>query len=195
MINVFDGGETINGCSDGEECDEQLIKNQLTIQQELYNFFGTKSEMEVKKYFMFVPKGSIYFHGDNINQGEIMYTTMLIPEKIISFDSAGNEIYKYKINNIRITYDSPVIKITTQLLNSTDKIENTVSQTQALLSKASALRLKSNLRNENKKIIEEIAKVTQPQSKEIWTLKNPADKPLLDIYLRIRELTEFAYDK
>ena len=192
-INVFNSGNVIHGCAEGYE-NEESVKTQLTIQEEMYNFFGTKSEAEVKKYFMFVPKGSIYFHGDNINQGEIMYTTIQISEKIISFDSTGNEIYKYKINDVKISYDSPVIKIKTRDTNSNDEIENTVTQTQALLSKASALRLKSNQRNENKKIIEEIATVTQPKDQEIWTVKNPANKAVLDTYTKIKDLTQFAYD-
>ena len=50
------------------------------------------------KYLMFVPKGSIFFHGDNINEPQILFTKLEIPEKIVLLDNTGKEYYKYKIN-------------------------------------------------------------------------------------------------
>lgn len=127
---------------------------QLTLQQELYTFFGTQPIDDIKKYLLFIPKGSIFFHGDNIHEGEMLYTKLEIPEKKTLFTDDEKEYYQYRLFKQTISIDGPVIKIKTKMENSDTEIINTITQASALLSKASNLRLVSNIKNS----LEEIKK-------------------------------------
>jgi len=180
---------------------------QLTLQKELYEFFGTQDFDVIKEFFMYIPKGSIFFHGDNINQPEILYTKLKISEKkTIPTRDGLDEYYLYKINTKNIRLDRPVIKINTTNEETGLEIENIIPQTTALLSKASNLRLISNIKYAYSEKITDIADITWgPDNKKQYTLKaiythsqNPQviqDKQdILNLYVRIENELDFIYN-
>lgn len=151
------------------------LNMQLTLQEELYNFFGSQSIDIIKKYIMFIPKGSLFFHGDNINEGEMLYTKLKIPEKVSSSNDSGLEFYQYRLSIQNISFKGPVVKIKTKMESGTE-ITNTITQTNALLSKASNLRLISNI----KFSFEESKKKANPK--------------LVYLYNKIEETLDFIYN-
>lgn len=179
---------------------QSALQKQLTLQKELYNFFGTQPFDVIKDFFMYIPKGSIFFHGDNINEPEILFTKLKIPEKSSYFIEEGEnllEVYQYKINIQSIRLDGPVIKIMTTNEETGAKIENTIPQTSALLSKASNLRLVSNIKFSYEESIKKIADVKWVRGKKTHTLKDPSNlvsKDLLDLFLKIETQLDFIYN-
>ena len=138
--------------TDQNDWDTRLAR-QLIIQQELYTFFGTASKDQIKRYLLFASKGSIFFHGDNIKQNEMMSTEIIIAENV-SID----ENHKYKIKTVNIDLTAPTITFSPKISN---EDEQTISQASALLSKASQLRLKSNMEFNNKTIMAKYSKETK----------------------------------
>jgi len=173
-----------------------LLQMQLILQKDLYTFFGTQDVDIIKKYLLFIPKGNLFFHGDNINEPEILYTKIKSISKTKSFDSSGKEIYKYEIKNTNVSLDSPIIKFTTQAPDSDKNVENSISHASALLSKASNLRFTSNISNENNEILKRFAKEEWDDSlkKKTYTLLNQKYKEIFDTFLKIDELVNFIYD-
>jgi hypothetical protein len=176
---------------------QEALKNQLTLQKELYQFFGTQPFEVIKDFFMYIPKGSIFFHGDNINEPEILYKILKISEKTTSLTSNGvDEIYQYKIDTQKISLDGPVIKIMTTNEKTGVKIENTIPQTSALLSKASNLRLISNIKYSYEESIQKIADITWDTGRKQYKLKSGStDKQnLLDLFIEIENDLDFIYN-
>jgi len=188
------GGVYIINTTGNSQDVTQLLNTQLILQQELYTFFGTAEFADIQKYLLFIPQGSIFFHGDNINEGEMLYSKLDIVEKVILNDADGEEYYQYKINETNVSYDSPIIKIVTKI----DGVEviNSVTQASALLSKASHLRLVSNIKNANEKMLEEIAtaKWSKDENKNIYTAKSEDNQLWLQIYQYIDAIVQLIYD-
>jgi len=168
------------------------LKNQLSLQQDLYTFFGTAPFKELHPYLLFIPKGSIFFHGDNINEGEMLFSKLDLVEKVTLTVKTGEVFYQYKINKINVSYDSPIINIVTK----TDGVEvvNSVTQASALLSKASHLRLISNIKNANENTLKEIATSEWSEGKTIYIIKPGSDLELLQLYQDIDKTVQFIYD-
>lgn len=171
----------------------QRLNMQLTLQKELYTFFGSQSIDIIKKYIMFIPKGSLFFHGDNINEGEILYTKLKIPEKISSINDSGLEFYQYRLSIQNISFKGPVVKIKTKMESGTE-ITNTITQTNALLSKASNLRLISNIKFSFEEIKKKIADEEFTNNKKTYKLKPGANPELFDLYNKIEETLDFIYN-
>lgn len=170
-----------------------MLNKQLILQKELYTFFGTQPIEIIKKYLMFIPKGSLFFHGDNINEGEILYTKLKIPEKISLINESGLEFYQYRINIQDISFDGPVVKIKTKMDNG-DEIINTITQASALLSKASNLRLVSNIKFSFEEIKKKIADEEFVNKKKIYKLKDASYTELFNLYNEIEEKLDFIYN-
>lgn len=172
---------------------EKLLDMQLTLQEELYNFFGSQPIDTIKKYIMFIPKGSLFFHGDNINEGEILYTKLKIPEKVSLSDDTGLEYYQYRLSIQNISFKGPVVKIKTKMESGTE-ITNTITQTNALLSKASNLRLISNIKFSFEEIKKKIADEEITNNKKTYKLKPGANRELFDLYNEIEDKLDFIYN-
>lgn len=176
---------------------KKYLDRQLILQKELYDFFGSQPLDVIKNYLMFVPKGSLFFHGDNINEPEILYTKLDIPEKTTFINEDGLEVYQYKVNKQEVFFDGPVVKITTTNEATGIKIENTIPQTTALLSKASNLRLVSNIKYSYEESIKKIADIKWVRGTKTYTLKDPnnqVNKELLDLCLEIDQQLDFIYN-
>jgi len=170
------------------------LQKQLTLQKYLYTFFGTQDINVIKKYLLFIPKGYLFFHGDNINEPEILYTKIKSISKKKLFDPSGKEVYKYEIKNTNISLDSPIIKFTTQSPDSDKDVVNSITHASAILSKASNLRFTSNISNENKEILKRFAKEEWIDHKIKYTLKKQEYQEIFNTFLKIDELVSFIYD-
>jgi hypothetical protein len=133
MLKQYPNNIALPPIIDKEFPTEPSAIHQLETQIAIYNFFGTQPLEIIKRYIKFVPKGSIFFHGDNISQPLILFSKLLLVEKIVSVDETGIDVYTYKINPVTVSLDSPVIKIRTQIEGTEQFIENIVTQTSALL--------------------------------------------------------------
>jgi hypothetical protein len=194
MSNQINLGQPIS-CISGEiesDNDPGLLL-QLKIQQALYTFFGTQPIKTVKDYLLFIPKGTIFFHGDNINEPEILYTKIKTIEKIYIIEENGYEIYKFKINEQKILFDSPIIKFDTQIPNTNKIVSNSISQAQALLSKASRLRLYSTLVFEADKIKKKFATETWENHKQKWNVIS-GNEEIFELIKKIDNMVELIYD-
>ena len=192
-ITEFDPGNPIHCLGEKEEeinddgtpnTDfESNLDKQLKVQQFLYNFFGTKPKDEVLKYLYFIPKGSIFFHGDNINEGEMKYTKIKTIKKIV--DDDGNHFYQVETKNISL--DKPAIKIQTQD-SKRNIIDNMITQPSALLSKAGNLRLTASINYANKLVLEE------KTNKFKYTPNDKELENLIENLKKINSLVTIIYD-
>lgn len=210
-INLYNTSDKIeSGLEENEDETSKTwktnLEKQLEIQKKLYTFFGTGSKEDIEKFLMFVPKGSIFFHGDNTNEGEIKYTKIRRTKRVklesddemkLTEAEINEKPHKYQIEEETISLDQPVIRIQTTDSNG-KKIDNMITQPHALLAKAGNLRLTASIANANKMELSKYEKIidpNKPEDKKLMTSTNP--KPIEELVATLKtigELVTMIYD-
>ena len=219
-IKDYDAIKTESGLGENEDETSPTwkdnLKKQLEIQKKLYTFFGTGSKEEIEKFLMFVPKGSIFFHGDNANEGEIKYTKIRRAKRVenksvsgemavetelskpkVTQEELNKKPHTYEIEEETISLDQPVIRIQTSDSNG-KKIDNMITQPHALLAKAGNLRLTACIVNANKMELSKYEKIIDPDKPEDEKLMTSTNKQpieeLVATLKKIEELVTIVYD-